>query len=77
MIDIASDIVRDIETKTAARRVVKSEPTLVRDILPKVMRDIRLRIAAQRQFRIRAAAGCCAPGQMPAAALETVAGSAV
>ena len=35
----------------------KNEPVLLRDILPKVMSDIRLRMAAQKTIKARAITG--------------------
>jgi len=55
----------DLAKIIAEKRHIKNEPVLLRDILPKVMRDIR------RQRRCRANADSCdRPGQSPATAIQ-------
>jgi len=64
MVDFASDIESDIEgdimRKTIIKNSRKSEPILLRDILPEVMSDIRLRMAVQKAIKSRAIAAGCA-----------------
>jgi len=48
--------------KTIVKHSRKSEPILLRDILPKVMSDIRLRMAVQKTIESRAIVGSGARG---------------
>ncbi|MBA7641497.1 hypothetical protein ES703_49181 [subsurface metagenome] len=52
----------DIRSGKIAKYSGKNEPVLLRDILPEVMRDIRLRMAIQKAIESRAIAGSCARG---------------
>jgi len=66
--DIASDVDGDIMRKIIIKHRRKSEPILLRDILPKVMSDIRLRMAVQKAIKSRAITGSDASRESPAAA---------